>query len=215
MSVLTLVRHGQATPFEKDTDRLSLLGELQALALASYWAERNITFDDVVCGSMVRHRRTCEIAAKAQPAARVDSRWNEYDATGILSGRMQDLPTEPEERNRQFQRMFEGVMLEWLEGRRAGEAFEPFIAFQKRVLAGLAELQNGPSSRRVVVFTSGGPIGLCVQTALSAPDRSFLDVNWRVRNCSLTEFTFSRNRFTLDSFNTLPHLDDASLLTYR
>ena len=53
-----------------------------------------------------------------------------------------------------------------------------------------------------------------VQTALGAPARSFLDVNWRVRNCSISEFVFSRDRLSLDSFNTLPHLDPA-LHTYR
>ncbi len=31
----------------------------------------------------------------------------------------------------------------------------------------------------------------------------------------MTEFVYSSNRFTLDSFNTVPHLDDTSLWTYR
>ena len=74
---------------------------------------------------------------------------------------------------------------------------------------------TGPPGRRVVVFTSGGPIGFAVQHALQAPPRSFLDVNWRIRNCSVTEFLFDRSRFTLDSFNGVSHLDDAALRTYR
>jgi broad specificity phosphatase PhoE len=66
----------------------------------------------------------------------------------------------------------------------------------------------------VLLFTSGGPIGVLVQTALGAPDRSFADVNWRVRNCSITEFVFSADRLSLDSFNNVGHFEPA-LRTFR
>jgi len=81
-------------------------------------------------------------------------------------------------------------------------------------LRGLRSIQEGPSNRNVVLFTSGGPIGVLVQTALGAPERSFADVNWRVRNCSISEFVFSRERLSLDSFNGVGHLE-ASLRTFR
>jgi broad specificity phosphatase PhoE len=71
------------------------------------------------------------------------------------------------------------------------------------------------SGRRVAAFTSGGPIGVAVQIALNAPDRAGLEVNWRVRNCSLTEFLFSGERLSLDSFNAIPHLEDPALRTFR
>jgi len=69
-------------------------------------------------------------------------------------------------------------------------------------------------SKRVAVFSSGGPTGLCVQRALRAPDQAFLDVNWRVRNCSLSQWVYSKDRFTLDSFNSVAHLP-RELITYR
>jgi broad specificity phosphatase PhoE len=65
------------------------------------------------------------------------------------------------------------------------------------------------------VFTSGGVIGLAVQTALDAPAAQALAINWRVRNASLTEFTFGKGRLAFDCFNALPHLDDPALRTYR
>jgi hypothetical protein len=40
-------------------------------------------------------------------------------------------------------------------------------------------------------------------------------MGWRVRNCSVTDFVFSGKRLTLDAFNGLGHLEDASLWTYR
>lgn len=113
-----------------------------------------------------------------------------------------------------FQRRFEAAMLAWLNGD-AAQGAEPWPAFRDRVREELARITGaGSGGRRVAVFTSGGPIGLSVQTALAAPDRSFLEVNWRVRNCSVTEFVFCASRLSLDSFNSLAHLDRA-LHTWR
>ena len=209
MSTLTVIRHGQARPFEADSDRLSPCGELQAQALRTYWERCGATFDEAISGALVRHQRTAAFAIAAD--ARIDPAWNEYDAEGIL--RPHPRPsTFPD--NRAFQKMFERVMLDWIEGR-ASEGAESFGTFRDRVRAGLRRIQEGPADRRVVLFTSGGPIGILVQLALNAPERSFLDVNWRVRNCSITEFVFSRERFTLDSFNAIPHLEDPALRTFR
>jgi broad specificity phosphatase PhoE len=206
MSTLTVVRHAQARPFEEDSDRLSEIGETQVLALGEYWTRNGIGFDEVWSGAMARHRRTAELAVGGE--ARVSADWNEYDADRILRGRAASLKD-----NRAFQRVFEGAMQEWLGGSANGA--EPWTEFRDRVLRGLREILKGGSSRRVVLFTSGGPIGVLVQTALNAPERSFLEVNWRVRNCSITEFVFSGDRLTLDSFNGVPHLTDAGLRTFR
>ena len=59
--------------------------------------------------------------------------------------------------------------------------------------------ERAGQGRRVALFTSGGFIGCAAQWALAAPDRTALELNWRIRNCSLTEFVFTRDRFTLDA----------------
>ncbi len=224
MSTLTVVRHGQARPFEKDSDRLSEIGELQVNALKKYWARTGVTFDEVWSGSLERQRRTA--ALTVDKPAEVSEDWKEYDTEGV---RYKLIPAliPPEEieafemegpgpnRNRRFQKMFEAAMVAWLEGSIGVEGMEHWPAFQYRVLRDLRRIQEGPPNRRVVVFTSGGPIGLLVQTVLAAPDRSFLEVNWRIRNCSLTEFVFSSDRISLDSFNAIPHLEDENLRTFR
>jgi broad specificity phosphatase PhoE len=95
------------------------------------------------------------------------------------------------------------------------DGVESFPAFRERVECGLRRVTERPGSgRRVAVFTSGGVVGAAVRLALAAPDRTALEVNWRVRNCSLTEFVFTAGRFTLDGFNALPHLEDPALWTY-
>lgn len=217
MSTLTVVRHGQARPFDSNPDQLSALGEEQARELGQYWKRLGVTFDDVWSGSLQRQRQTAELAAApiSNQALRISDDWNEYDANGILHNFAP--PYELEEgadRNRKFQKIFEPAMLAWLA---AAEhpAVETWGAFRDRVLRALGRLQQGAQGRNVVLFTSGGPISVLVQAAIGGHERSFLEINWRVKNCSITEFTFSRERVSLDSFNALPHLERRELRTFR
>jgi len=213
MSTLTVVRHGQARPFDSNPDRLSPLGEEQSRALAGYWKRIGVTFDEVWSGSLNRQKQTAELAVG--PASEISDDWNEYDANGILHHFAPPYELEDTvDRNRKFQKIFEPAMLAWLAAEKH-PTVETWPAFRDRVLRGLRRIQEGPSNRSVVLFTSGGPVSVLVQAAIGAPERSFLEVNWRVKNCSITEFTFSKDRLSLDSFNTLPHLERADLRTFR
>jgi broad specificity phosphatase PhoE len=228
------VRHGQAQPFQRETAVLTSLGETQATKLAQFWLRNQVQFDEAYCGLLARQVRTQQVVAECfrasgqpWPTAQPDGAWNEYDAPGVLQ---HYVPTDPRlaalaadfeqgragpDANRRFQRMFEAAMLYWLDGGPDVSGMEPWSAFRERVSGAIGRIMEGPPSRRVVVFTSGGPIGFTLRFALQAPDRSFLDVNWRIRNCSVTEFVFDRKRITLDSFNGIAHLDDPALRTYR
>src|SRR5438876_10258397 len=65
MGTLYLVRHGQASAFEDNYDRLSTLGEKQARLLGESWRRRGIRLDRVFTGPRVRQKATAEIAAEA------------------------------------------------------------------------------------------------------------------------------------------------------
>lgn len=212
MSTLTVVRHGQARPFDSNPDQLSALGEEQARTLGEYWKRLGVTFDEIWSGSLQRQRQTAEIAVGPP---QISDDWNEYDANGILHHYAPPYELEPgADRNRKFQKVFEPAMLAWLSAAQH-PTVETWDVFRQRVLRGLRQLQDGPSNRNIVLFTSGGPISVLVQAAIAGHDRSFLEVNWRIKNCSLTEFTFSRDRLSLDSFNALPHLEKVELRTFR
>ena len=45
-----------------------------------------------------------------------------------------------------------------------------------------------------------------VALALDAPDATALNLNWRVKNGSVTRLTFGGGRVSLDSFNEVHHL---------
>ncbi len=237
MSELTIVRHGQARAFQADPDHLTDTGFAQACRLGEVWAAAGITFDEVHCGTLRRHRQTEQTVAEAfanagkpWPAVIQNPDWNEYDAEGVNRGLLPHLEKSDEafralladaqkykgtpEHNRYFQRMFEVLMNSWLEGATEIEGVEPFRTFQGRVSRGVKTLMADSGNKKVALFSSGGPIGLCVQRALRAPDRAFLDVNWRVKNCSISRWVYSRDRFTLDGFNAIEHLPP-ELITFR
>lgn len=233
MSTLTLVRHGQAVPFQREGAVLSPAGEAQAAMLAQFWLRHLVRFDEVYTGALVRQTQTAQVVAKCfrdagrpWPEMRRDPSWNEYDAPGVLERMVPADPVladmaaaferargSPDER-RAFQRMFAAAMGRWLEGTET-PGVEPWTAFRDRVTAAIQRIMAGPPGRRVAVFTSGGPIGFATHHAMKAAPPAFLEINWRVRNTSLTEFVFDRDRFTLDSFNCIPHLDNPDLHTHR
>jgi broad specificity phosphatase PhoE len=237
VSTLLLVRHGQAAAYEPDSDRLTELGERQARRIGDYLAEQGIAVDEVRSGSLERHRRTRDLigesfagAGRTWPSFEEDPRWNEYDAPGVINRLLPALAeADPafgelvrafqdnaasSERNRHFQRMFEVVMDRWQRGEISADGVEPFAMFHQRVLAVFSELTRGSGNRTVLVVSSGGPVGVCVQSALSAPPLTALQLNWRVRNGSLTEMLFSRGRVSLECFNAAAHFEP-DLRTFR
>ena len=237
MGRLLLIRHGQAAAFTDDSDRLTELGVRQAQVLGECFVRERLSVDVVVKGGLRRHAQTEAGVAAAYKAAglpwpealeRPD--WNEYDAGAIMSvlgdalqkqdpkfaQQVQEFQAafEGPERNRYFQRMFESLMARWVAGDVLAEGVESFAIFHERVTRGLAQIV-AEAKGTVAVFTSGGPIGSCVQHTLRAPGETAVELNWRVRNASITEFVFGKGRISLDSFNAIAHFTDPKLISFR
>ena len=58
MAQFYLVRHGQASFGSDNYDQLSPLGHQQARWLGEYFAERDMQFDGLITGDLVRHQET-------------------------------------------------------------------------------------------------------------------------------------------------------------
>ncbi len=241
MSRLYVVRHGQARFFTDDYDRLSEKGEAQCAALARHWLEQGLEFNAAWCGSLVRQRRSGEVvrevyrqAGRDFPAIRCIPTLDEYPADDIMDtllpllresvasiddlARSFEAAQDDRERYRGFHRLLEAVMERWIARAYPEEGTEgllPWEEFSGGVRAAFRDVMAGAGSgENVAVFTSGGPVGISVQTVLSAPDRAAAELNWRVHNGSVTRFTFSGSRVSLDCFNATDHLQP-ELLTYR
>ena len=236
MSQLLLIRHGQATPFEDDTDRLSPLGERQAWAVGEFLTASGITPNRVVHGPLVRQTRTALLAAQAAgrdwPHAEMLPGLAEYDGDGLIrllaprlaeqdqafATLMQDAEAlrenELPDRNRAFQKMLERLLDVYLGGELGHPEVESWADFRARVRAALNDILGSEGGSTVLAFTSGGVIGSVVAGVLDAPDASALKLNWRVRNASITRLTFGAGRVSLDSFNETGHLK-GDLLSWR
>jgi broad specificity phosphatase PhoE len=238
MSTLVLIRHGQAASYAHGADELSEIGRRQAHKLGEYFVRTGATFDAVYSGDLLRQQETAKIVAaayeragKSFPAIETVVGWNEYDASGVTGAlvpvlaeadadfaqKVQDFQAAigTREHNRYFQRMFEVVMGKWVRDEITAPGVEAFSTFHRRVSDAHATIVKHEASRRVAVFSSGGPIGACVQLVMQAPLHMAMEINWRVRNTSISEFLYSRDRISLDSFNTVPHIDEPDLLTFR
>lgn len=239
MGRLILVRHAQASFLSQDYDRLSALGETQAHLLGEYWAKRDFAFDRICSGPALRHRQTAQLVVEAFqkmglrfPAPVTVEEFDEFQGESVLSeslpqllannARIRELhevmqsSRDEGTKRMNFQRLFEAVISMWVSGEITPRHVESWQEFCTRVNRGLTEfLGTSRKGEIAAIFTSGGPVSVAVQRALhlSAPDT--LRVAWMPRNCSLSEFLFSGDRFTLSSFNSFPHLDSESLLTYR
>ncbi len=239
MSTLTMVRHGQASLFAEDYDQLSPLGEQQAAALGDYWVRTRTVFDRVFSGPAKRHRRTAELAGDM--CRRAGLPWPEPVVVpdldefpgDVLSRRYmpqlaaedarigaleagyrhaQDLP----ERARALELLFRAFTTMWVRAEFDASEVETWEMFSTRVRRGLHEVRNhGVKGASMVVFSSAGPMAIAVQIAHCLEAVQTLQLAWLVRNSACSEFLFSGDRFSLWSFNAVPHLTDPALVSYR
>jgi broad specificity phosphatase PhoE len=237
LSELYLIRHGQATPFEADTDQLSVLGEAQARVTGEALVRLGAVPTRVLHGPLVRQTRSAEVACAAAhtagadwPTPELDPRWAEYDGDGLIET-LGPLLAERDpvfaalrsrfaaerygpDPNRPFQAMLEYLTGRYLAGEVDDAEVESWAAFRGRVREAVTDLVRGPPSQTVLAFTSGGVIGVVVAGVLQAPDQAALTLNWRVRNASITRLTYGGGRISLDSFNETSHLE-GGMMSWR
>jgi len=239
MSVLTVVRHGQASFLAKDYDKLSEIGERQAAALGAYWARNGVRIDAVYTGPRKRQIDTASIAGAeyakggfAWPEPAVIEGLDEYRVDEVMRRYVPDLAAaDPhvgelcrsvqrakgtDELPMAIEKLFRRVSTMWMRKEFKADEVEDWNQFSGRVRGALAETRNhGRRGAHVVVITSAGPTAVAMQAALGLDAQAALEMSWLVRNTACSEFLFSGDRFSLWSFNATPHLNDAALITYR
>lgn len=239
MSLLYLVRHAQASFLQENYDKLSPLGEQQATMLGKYWAARKLKFDRVATGPCERQIHTAQLVARAYQASNQKfpelqelEEFDEYQAEAVLKRALPELLSTDDsiaklqaafkssatnaEQRKHFQKLFESVINKWVRAEISPKDVESWQQFKTRVNSALNKFLNqGQRGETVAIFTSGGPIAIAMQTALSLSDESSLGVSWMSQNCSWSEFLYGADRFTLSTFNSHPHMEDPAMLTYR
>jgi broad specificity phosphatase PhoE len=226
MSVLYLVRHGQASFGRSDYDRLSPLGEQQSARLGSVLADRGIKPDLVVSGAMRRHRRTAELALEAAGLpgpVEIAAGFNEFDHDQIILAHrpaykrravmLADLARTMQPA-RAFQEMFEETTRRWVAG--DGSYAEPFPEFCTRAEAAVRRTAEAVGKgQTALVFTSAGPIAAVVSRLLTGTDELWLKLNPVAVNTAATKIVSGRRGLTVVSVNDHSHLEGTELLSYR
>ena len=242
-NAIVLVRHGQASFGADDYDRLSTLGTEQARLLGQWWARLGAAPGTVMRGSLRRHRETAtaclealqgqgnaraDVAAPSTPQVIEDAGFDEFDHHEVLARHVPELAAPgalarhlaaQDDPRRAFQRLFAAAVARWAEGAHDADYREPWPAFKARCLAALARAQGAcRAGGPVVVFTSGGPIGVMVQHLMGIPDARAFDLHWVLLNAGITRIDCRGERLALHSLNGVPHLElagDPGLITYR
>jgi broad specificity phosphatase PhoE len=211
MGTLYLVRHGQASFGADDYDQLSPLGQRQSERLGAYFAERNIRFEAVLCGTLKRHTQTCAGIAAGAGRDLAPLAWpglNEFDSEAIIAAihpHPLERPTDPKDAKTHFRLLRDGLA-QWMAGVVSPQGMPDYNSFAHGVTSALEHVRANCSGD-VLLVSSGGPISTAVAHILGAPPETAITLNLRIRNIALTEFAFNPKRCELLTFNTLPHLD--------
>ena len=232
MSTLYLVRHAQASFFAEDYDQLSDVVLEQAKRLGHYFAESGLVFDRLITGPAKRHRTTAALVCEAYhaiglpvPEPVIVSQFDEHETHVMLGGALGDIVAEHAhlqplvegfqatadraERLKSFRRLLAAIMKLWISDQIASSEFESYGDFRSRVTEGLRSvIENHVRGHRVLAVSSAGPISIILRQAMDSTVESSLELGWRLRNCSVNTFLFTKDRFTLDQFNSTAHLDD-------
>jgi broad specificity phosphatase PhoE len=237
MSMMYLIRHGQASFGQVNYDRLSPMGIEQARILGEHLLDTGVFPHAVYSGEMSRQLDTArEVRARYEkrgfslPEPVVLSGLNEFDTTAVISSQIKDMLAEDpaigehlgkmREDKESFKKVFEGAMLRWVSGDMDRPGTETWKEFTGRVTGALARImEEQEKGKTVFVFTSGGPIAASLQYVLSLLPEKAIRHNWQIVNSSYTKYMYNAGRITMAGFNCITHLemekDRSRLISYR
>ncbi|MBP2388840.1 histidine phosphatase family protein [Paeniglutamicibacter kerguelensis] len=217
MSVLYLVRHGQASFGTEDYDRLSPRGKDQSQSLGNFLMRAGTTPTSITSGDMKRQRQTAQgliEAADWDTTLDIDPGWDEFNASDLISAYPTDDPSAKSD-SRAFQRLLEKASTRWASGDHDADYLETFTAFTDRVDAALDRAVDGlGSGQSAVVVSSSGVIAWAAARLLDGGFQQWLALNRVTVNSGVTKIVSGASGKTMVTFNDHGHLP-SSWITYR
>ncbi|MFB5651760.1 histidine phosphatase family protein [Leptospira wolffii] len=236
MSVIHLIRHGQANSQGENYDMLTPKGKEQAFLLGKYMAENQDFPDRILTGSLRRHRETAESfleGVKSADSGRSyslsklsieDSDWNEFSAELWKSYAKYLATVRPEFADTLatfskirlkggirsaaiFFKLTEEILEFWKKGEYVPEGIETYSDFEYRIERAHDRYFLPSSSERTFIFTSGTPISLLLRKILKQDTNVF---TWMplIWNTSVSTFRWMRGGFLPVTLNALPHIPE-------
>lgn len=213
MTDIYLVRHGQASFGKANYDKLSDLGVQQAEWLGEYFHQRDIGFDAVYQGDMVRHRETAQgIGSQMEnlPAPLIMPELNEFNFQAVAKAYLLLNPQDqvPEGASpSEYYRLLKKAMLSWskdeLDTQLLDETWGQFEARANTMI----NLFKHTDAKRILVVSSGGAIAMMLKHILGYSAPMVINMNLQIRNASYTQCFANSKGVHLNNFNSVPHLD--------
>jgi len=220
MSIITLVRHGQASAGTDNYDKLSTLGQQQARLLGDWWAKTKVTPDAVFAGTLERQQHTASLTLESAGIQNLTvgtlAELNEYAHTDVDREFGQGFSSDSGV-NLTIKDYY-GIMDRWRSADESSlNAVESFQHFMSRGMQAMHQAHEAVGDTgHAVLFTSGGVIATLLANVQSHPFSVIIDNIWYVRNASVSTLQFDGSSAQLLDFNGVPHLDcqaDKTLIT--
>ncbi len=227
MSVIYLIRHGQASFLQEDYDKLSNLGITQAEVLGVALKARKVNTDIVVRGTMKRHEETADHCFKllgVSPTVDHSHAWNEYDHLEVIRlhkpefesfDALADFIQNQDNPMFALQQILNNAIRDWMSDKHDYKV--NWLIFKENILnelASLAERLN--KGETAIVFTSGGPISVILLHLFGLKDEQFIDLQGKLVNSSITKIVSGKSGLFLSTYNDYGHLEHKpEWITYR
>ena len=222
MSILHLIRHGQASFGADDYDNLSPKGIEQSVALGEALSQQESKFDHVIVGPHRRHIQTFEGIKQGYkfadlPDPVIDDRFAENQLMEIAQHFIPQIlntnkstneifhEVPEEDRHDKFLKLFQVVAKKWMneELDLSEPDFEGFSVFRARIANTLKSIQEQTADKSdIMVVTSGGAISGFYAEATECSQEEIMKLNFGLKNVSISEFLVTTERFTLKAFNS-------------
>ena len=236
MSKLYFFRHGQASINSDNYDKLSQKGVKQAQLLGHYLIKENIRFDRVFCGPLVRQleterevRKVYQTHQQSYPEATVLQGLKEHTGMDVLKNNysallkkhsfLQELQHKsienPALKQQYYMEAFGYFMQKWALNALELDGIPLWQDFRRAVGAALKTLLAATEKGETVgVFSSGGTISAILAESLGMEKEDRIaELNYSVRNASVSQFLYSAPRFSLLEFNAV-HFLPKELITF-
>ncbi|UYM07172.1 histidine phosphatase family protein [Solicola gregarius] len=215
MSLVVLVRHGQASWGAADYDVLSEHGHAQARSLGASWRTSGFEPTQLVSGRMRRHRETADeirVGYGAAPPYDVVDGLEEFDHVDVFAESIGADGSLPDLDASAMEQMFGEGLRRWITADGSRTYRETYRQFRARVgdaFAGL--LGRFDADDKAVVVTSGGVIAAIVCDLLGVDDERWPALAAPIINTSTHKVLVRDARPMLVSFNEHAHLATADI----
>jgi broad specificity phosphatase PhoE len=213
------VRHGEAAFATDNYDRLTARGIQQASLLGEYFQQRNIQFDQLVSGTMIRQQHTLSLLSQSAQDMTLKASHeqtplaNEYDFEQLTKQYATQYPQTPLvqqwQANSSDKKLFFSLLREALSCWSHGDlnnVDETFDGFEQRIKQLISKMQNY-HGKKVLIVSSGGVISTVLGKLMQMPPTAMFELNLQMRNTGISQCFFNKKIMRVSSFNAIPHLE--------